>query len=105
MVVRHRSFRRCCRVVLLSIDVQVPFSAKDFRAIAVHRSELHGMHRPGHGLLGQKLRWMRGRIGEVPAPASRFESFTLPLFAPAALNGNPALRGPRPVPQRVERHE
>lgn len=36
-----------------------------------------------------------GRIGELPVPASRHSHFTLPVFAPAVLNGSPALRGQR----------
>ena len=39
-----------------------------------------------------------GRIGEVPVPASRHSHLTLPVFAPAVLNGNPALRGKRWTP-------
>ena len=76
MIVRHRSFHRCYWAVLPFFGVQFPFSAANPRAIAVHRLELHEMHGSMHGLLCPKLRWMRGRIGEVPAPASRFESFT-----------------------------
>lgn len=105
MFAPHRSFHRCYRAVLPSLGVQFPFSAANFRAIAVHRLELHEIHGPMQGLLRQILRWMRGRIGEVPAPASRFKFFTYPLFAPAVLNGNPALRGRRPTPQRATRHE
>ncbi len=104
MIVRHRSFHRCYWAVLPFFGVQFPFSAANPRAIAVHRLELHEMHGSMHGLLCPKLRWMRGRIGGVPAPASRFEYFTLPLFAPAVLNGNPALRGRRLAPLWVARH-
>ena len=103
-IVRHCSFHRCYRAVLPLFGVQFPFSAAHSRAIAVLRLELHEMHGSMHGLLRPKLRCIRGRIGEVPAPASRFEYFTLPLFALAVLNGNPALRGRRLVPLWVARH-
>ena len=105
MIVRHCSFHRCYRVVLPLSGVQFPFSAANFRAIAVYRLEWHEMDEPIRCLPRKKMRWMRGRIGEVPAPASRFEFFTLPLFAPTVLNGNPALRGRRLTPQWVARHE
>lgn len=105
MIVRHCSFHRCYRAVLPLLGVQFPFSAANSRAIAVHRLELHEMDGAMRGLLRPKLWWIRGRIGEVPAPASRFESFTLPLFAPAVLNGNPALRGRRLMPQWAAHHE
>lgn len=104
MIVRHCSFHRCYRAVLPLLGVQFPFSVANFRAIAVHRLELHEMDGAMRSLLRSKLRWMRGRIGEVPAPASRFEFFTFPLFAPAVLNGNPALRGRRLRPRWMARH-
>jgi hypothetical protein len=76
MIVRHCSFHRCYRAVMPLPGVQFSFSTANSRAIAVHRLELHEMDGAMRGLLRPKLRWMRGRIGEVPAPASRFESFT-----------------------------
>lgn len=76
MIVRYCSFHRSYRVVLPLLGVQFPFNAANFRAIAVHRLEWHEMDGSMHGLLRSKLRWMQGRIGEVPAPASRFVSFT-----------------------------
>lgn len=105
MPVLRCSPRCCIGVAKPFLGVQFQFSAAKCRAITVHDHELHEMHRSMQGLSREKLRWLRGRIGEVPAPASRFEPFTHPLFAPAALNGNPALRGLRLTPQEVARHE
>ncbi|MDP1651219.1 MAG: hypothetical protein Q8L56_00685 [Rhodocyclaceae bacterium] len=65
MIVRHYSFHRCYRAVLPLPGVQFPFSAANSCAIAVHRLELHEMDAAMRGLLRPKLRWMRGRIGEV----------------------------------------
>lgn len=76
MIVRHRAFHHYYRAIFPLLGVQFPFSAANSRAIPVHRLELHQMDVTMCGLLRKKLRWMRGRIGEVPAPASRFESFT-----------------------------
>ena len=76
MFVEHRSSYCCQRVVLPFSGVQFPFSAANFRAIAVYRIAWHEMDEPIGCLPRQKLRWMRGRICEVHVPTRRFTYFT-----------------------------
>lgn len=67
---------RRCSVVFSFPGVQTPFNQAISREKPVQQPKPHEFHAKKHRRTRQKPRQIRGRIGEVPAPASRYESFT-----------------------------
>lgn len=104
MVGDLRSVRNFSWAMQPPLGVQPSFYVACFRSIALYMCFLPEMHAASHGFPWKKRPQMRGRIGEVGPPASGRSCFTVPYSHLVVLNGNPALRGQRRVPQEG-RHE
>lgn len=101
-----RSVKRCFSAFRCSLGVQFPFNSASTCSTHVYtlyqrkkRGTIAKYQRKKRDAIARyqrrKRTELRGRIGGVVPPASRRFPSTSPLFAPAALNGNPALRGYR----------
>lgn len=101
MLQRIRSLSHDYSRLFTFLGVQPPHDAFNCRSIHVHLLNPHDLHDKLQMRTRQKLLLIKGRIGEVVPPASRRTLFTFPYSHLAALNGNPALRGQRPMPQGI----
>lgn len=91
----NRSVKRCLSDLRHSLGVQFPFNTATISSISVYALYQRKKRDAIAKYQRRKRTELRGRIGGVVPPASRRFPSTSPLFAPAALNGNPALRGYR----------
>lgn len=96
----NRSVKRRFSDLRRSLGVQFPFNTATIRSTNIYMLDQHKKRDAVVSHQWRKRTQLRGRIGGVVPPASRRFPSTLPLFAPAALNGIPTLRRCRFEPSR-----